>query len=62
MSIAERRQAMSDRHPVWDEMTLDTYLRRTQGHFSARPLVITDTVTLDYAEVLAQSEHFASPT
>ncbi len=58
--IAKRRKAMSDRHPVWDEMTLDAYLRRVQAHFAAKPLVITDAQTLDYAEVLRQSECFAA--
>jgi fatty-acyl-CoA synthase len=59
-SVAERRQAVSDRHPAWNEMTLDAYLRKTQGEYSARPLVMTDTTTLSYAEVLAQSELYAS--
>ncbi|SEJ90589.1 fatty-acyl-CoA synthase [Sphingobium sp. AP50] len=59
-AIEERRQAISDRHPVWEEMTLDAYLARAQRHFAARPLVITDAETLDYAAVHAQSERFAA--
>lgn len=59
-AIAERRRAMSDRHPIWEEMTLDAYLVRTQRHFAAQPLVITDAETLDYAAVHAQSERFAA--
>lgn len=59
-SIAERRQAISVRHPVWEEMTLDAYLRHAQRHFAAKPLVITDAQTLDYADVLAQSERLAA--
>jgi len=59
-STAERRQAMSDRHPVWEEMTLDAYLRRAQQHFAAKPLVITDAETLDYGAVHTQSERFAA--
>ena len=58
-SMAARRQAISDRHPVWNEMTLDAYLRQIQGHFAAKPLVITDAETLDYSAVLAQSEQLA---
>jgi fatty-acyl-CoA synthase len=59
-SVAERREAMSDRHPVWDEITLDAYLERAQKHFAAKPLVITDDETLDYAAVYLQSERFAA--
>ena len=59
-AIEERRQAISDRHPVWEEMTLDAYLARAQRHFAAKPLVITDAETLDYAAVHAQSERFAA--
>lgn len=59
-AIAERRRAMSDRHPIWEEMTLDAYLARAQRHFAAKPLVITDAETLDYAAVHAQSERFAA--
>ncbi|WP_336972575.1 class I adenylate-forming enzyme family protein [Sphingobium aromaticiconvertens] len=59
-AIADRRQAMSDRHPVWEEMTLDAYLARTQRYFAAKPLVITDAETLDYAAVHSQSERFAA--
>lgn len=59
-AIAERRRAMSDRHPIWEEVTLDAYLARTQRYFAAKPLVITDAETLDYAAVHAQSERFAA--
>ncbi|MGE4430367.1 MAG: class I adenylate-forming enzyme family protein [Sphingobium sp.] len=59
-SIAARRQAMADRHPVWQEMTLDAYLRRTLDHFATRPLIITDAETLDYAAVEAQSRRIAA--
>lgn len=59
-AITKRRRAISDRHPVWEEMTLDAYLARAQRHFAAKPLVITDAETLDYAAVHAQSEHFAA--
>lgn len=58
-SIAGRRQAMADRHPVWNEMTLDAYLARIQGDYAARPLVITDAQTLNYADVDAQASRIA---
>nr|WP_184022275.1 class I adenylate-forming enzyme family protein [Sphingobium boeckii] len=51
---------MSDRHPVWLEMSLSAYLVRAQQHFAAKPLVITDAETLSYAAVLSQSERFAA--
>lgn len=59
-SIAARRQAMADRHPVWQEMTLDAYLRRAAEDYGTRPLVITDGETLDYATVEAQSRQIAA--
>ena len=59
-STEARRQAISDRHPVWEEMTLDAYLQHAQRYFAAEPLVITDEQTLDYATVYTQSERFAS--
>lgn len=57
--IAARRRAMADRHPVWQEMTLDAYLTRIQPDFADRPLVITDTVTLSYADIAQQSGRIA---
>ena len=57
--IAARRRAMADRHPVWQEMTLDAYLVRIQPDFADRPLVITDTVTLSYADIEQQSGRIA---
>lgn len=59
-SIAERRRAISDRHPAWEKMTLDAYLRDVQNHFAAKPLVITDAETLTYSDVYAQSERLAA--
>jgi len=59
-SVAARRQAMADRHPAWQEMTLDAYLTRSLDHFADRPLVITDAETLDYATVDAQSRRIAA--
>ncbi|MBO9377102.1 AMP-binding protein [Sphingomonas histidinilytica] len=59
-TIAARRQAMADRHPIWREMTLDAYLRQIQGDYGTRPLVITDTQTLSYAAVAAESEQIAA--
>lgn len=59
-SVAARRQAMADRHPAWEEMTLDAYLRCSQGNFATRPLIITDTETMDYAAVEAQSARIAA--
>jgi fatty-acyl-CoA synthase len=50
---------MADRHPVWQEMTLDAYLVRIQPDFADRPLVITDTVTLSYADIEQQSGRIA---
>jgi fatty-acyl-CoA synthase len=50
---------MADRHPLWQEMTLDAYLVRIQPDFADRPLVITDTVTLSYADIEQQSGRIA---
>lgn len=59
-SIAERRRAISDRHPAWEKMTLDAYLRDAQNHFAAKPLVITDAKMLTYSDVYVQSERLAA--
>jgi fatty-acyl-CoA synthase len=58
--IAARRQAMAERHPIWQEMTLDAYLARIQPDFADRPLVITDTLTLSYADIEQQSVRIAA--
>lgn len=58
--VEARRQAISGRHPVWEEMSLDSYLARIQSYFSARPLVITDSEALTYADVQIQSSRIAA--
>jgi fatty-acyl-CoA synthase len=58
--IEARRRAISVRHPLWQEMSLDSYLARIQPDFSERPLVITDSETLTYADTEAQSARIAA--
>lgn len=58
-SIAARRQAIADRHPVWREMTLDAYLTHIQSDQASRPLVITDAQTLTYADVETDAARIA---
>ena len=55
-----RRDAMARRHPVWIETTLDAYLDRAAEDFADSPLVITDAVTMTYADVVRQSERMAA--
>jgi fatty-acyl-CoA synthase len=54
-----KRQAIALRHPVWMEQTLDAYLDRAAREFAAEPMVLTDAVTLSYADVAAQSRQIA---
>ena len=58
--IAARRRAMAERHPVWQEMTLDAYLTRILPSFADRPLVITDALKLSYADIEQQSARIAA--
>lgn len=58
-SVDERRASMERRHPAWVPMTLDGYLARAVSEFADRPLVITDEVTLGYAEVDAAATRIA---
>src|SRR4051794_12821825 len=58
-SIDERRQALRDRFPVWTPRTLDGWLDECAGRYGDRPFVITDDVTLTYAEVAALSRRLA---
>jgi fatty-acyl-CoA synthase len=54
-----KRRAIALRHPVWVEQTLDAYLDRAARDFAAEPMVLTDAVTLTYADVAAQSRQIA---
>src|SRR3954464_4563928 len=58
-SIDERRQALRDRFPVWTPRTLDGWLDECAGRYGDRPFVITDDVTLTYAQVAALSRRLA---
>ncbi|AEG50682.1 Long-chain-fatty-acid--CoA ligase [Sphingobium chlorophenolicum L-1] len=58
--VEARRQAISGRHPIWEEMSLDSYLTHIQTDFAGRPLVITDSEALTYADVQAQSVRIAA--
>ena len=51
-AVQERRDAIARRHPRWDEMTLEAYLDRAAMDFGDRPLLLTDAVTLSYAQVV----------
>ena len=58
-TVSQRRQAIANRHPEWEEMCLNKYLERSLLHFSDEPLVITDEVSLDYKSIFSQSERLA---
>ena len=58
-AVQERRRAIAERHPRWDEMTLDAYLDRATIDFGNRPLLLTDAITLSYAQVVEQSHRIA---
>jgi fatty-acyl-CoA synthase len=54
------RQELRDRFPVWRPRTLADWLDDCAHRYGARPFVITDEVTLSYADVAAQSRRIAT--
>jgi fatty-acyl-CoA synthase len=55
----EKRDAIARRHPSWEEQTLDSYLDRAAAEFANAPLILTDSVTLSYADVARLSRSLA---
>ncbi|HVS42122.1 MAG TPA: AMP-binding protein, partial [Candidatus Dormibacteraeota bacterium] len=57
--VDERRAALTARFPVWRPMTLHERLDAVASEWGDRPLVLTDDVTLSYADVAAASVRLA---
>ncbi len=57
---AQRRTELEQRHPVWRPMTIAQLQDNATAEHPDRPLIITDTRTLTYADVQAQSRALAS--
>lgn len=55
MSIDSRRQFVRDLRPTWEQATLDQFLSASAERYAERPLVITDEITLTYADVQQQA-------
>ena len=58
-SLAARRQALADRHPVWQRERLDQAFARKAQDYPDRPFVISDNGDISYAQAVAQAETFA---
>lgn len=58
-AVESRRAAIAERHPSWQEVTLDTYFDRAMRDFADRPLVLTDEACLTYADVSELSRRIA---
>ena len=58
--IEDCRQELRDRFPVWRPRTLADWLDDCARRYGASPFVISDEVTLSYAEVAAQSRRIAA--
>lgn len=58
-SIDERRQVLRDTYATWTPRTLDSWLDRCVAEHGDRPFVITDDVTLTYADVASWSRRLA---
>jgi len=58
-AIAERRGALEARHRPWQPLTLGGLLDRAVEQYADRPYVITDDVTLSYAELGEQASALA---
>jgi len=54
------RQALRARFPVWQPRTLADWLDECAERYGTKPFVITDEVTLSYAEVAEQSRRMAA--
>lgn len=54
------RGELRDRFPVWQPRTLAGWLDECAQRYGSRPFVITDDVTLSYAEVAEQSRRVAA--
>jgi fatty-acyl-CoA synthase len=59
LGIDQRRQAVTDRFPVWVPHTLHGRLDEVAAEHGSRPFVITDERTLSYGEVAESSRRLA---
>ena len=59
LSVEERRSALQNRYPVWEQITLDEHLAGVAAAFPDRPMVITDDAAWTYREVREQTERLA---
>ncbi|MBS0222885.1 MAG: AMP-binding protein [Proteobacteria bacterium] len=55
----QRRAALAARYPRWISKTLDAHLVDVGAAYPDRPYVLTDQVTLSYADVVRQSDQIA---
>ena len=55
----ERRALLSARYPRWLPKTMDAHLADVASRHPDRPLILTDEVTLSYADVVKRSESIA---
>lgn len=59
-SIALRRQALRDDLPAWHATTLADWLDRCAARYPARPFVLSDSTSLTYGDVAAESRRLAA--
>jgi fatty-acyl-CoA synthase len=59
-AIEGRRQRLRDRYPTWTSRTLADWLDTCAQQFAERPFVLTDTLSLTYRDVAAQSHRIAA--
>src|SRR5262245_20100476 len=55
----ERRALLSARYPGWNARTMDAHLAAVAARHPDRPLILTDDVTLSYADIVERSERLA---
>src|SRR5882757_10235952 len=55
----ERRALLSARYPSWIAKTMDAHLADVAARHPTRPLILTDDVTLSYADIVERSECIA---
>lgn len=59
-SIESRRNALRDRFPTWQPLSLGDWLDRCAAQYPTRPFVLSDTTAMTYRDVAEESRRLAA--